>query len=155
MSGLLALYAVALGALALLTAYTRNFQGTVAEIARRTGNAAAIGDAVAPRAQARRTLALVALWPAALLAGLMFLQWWKAVLLIGAAFLLLVPLLGALMTPPAMAEHYLSRIRADLERRLERGEGNAERLRGALRALDRLSPTRPAANTTTVNGGRP
>ena len=135
--GWLALYAVALGALALFTAYTRNFQGTVLEVARRTDVAAS--DQVAPRAQNRRTLALIALWPAALFVGLIFFQWWKAVLLVVVAFVLLVPLLGALLTPPAMSGHYVLRIRADLERRLERGEGDAARLRGVLRTLDRLS----------------
>jgi hypothetical protein len=143
--GWLALYAVALGALALFTAYTRNFQGTVIEVARRTDVAA--GDQVAPRAQTRRTLALVALWPAALFAGLVVFQWWKAVLLVIVAFVLLVPLLGALLTPPAMSGHYVLRIRADLERRLERGEGDAARLRGVLRTLDRLSSSPPEPRT--------
>jgi hypothetical protein len=139
--GWLALYAVALGALALFTAYTRNFQGTVLAVARRTDVAAS--DQVAPRAQTRRTLALIALWPAALFVGLMFFQWWKAVLLVVVAFALLVPLLGALLTPPALSGHYVARIRADLERRLERGEGDAARLRGVLRTLDRLPPRPP------------
>ena len=51
--GWLALYAVALGALALFTAYTRNFQGTVLEVARRTDVAAS--DQVAPRRNAAST----------------------------------------------------------------------------------------------------
>ena len=141
MSGWLALYAAALGALALFTAYTRNFQGTVAGIARRC--AADAADVVAPRAQGLRTLALVALWPAALFLGLAFFQWWKAVLLPVVAFTLLVPLLGALLTPRAMSGHYVAAIRADLEQRLACGRGDAERLRGVLRALDRLDRPPP------------
>jgi ABC-type transport system involved in cytochrome bd biosynthesis fused ATPase/permease subunit len=73
-------------------------------------------------------------WPAAVGVGVAFFAWWKAIGLVVAAFLLLVPALGAL-TPRAMSAHYLAAIRADLEQRLAAGSTDAAELRQILARL--------------------
>ena len=132
---MLVLYALLLGAIALFTAYTRNFQRTVVALAAALGSTH--GPLVTPRAQLVRTFALLLVWPAALGLGMAFIAWWKAIALVVGAFLLLVPALGAL-TPRANSAHYLAAIRADLERRLAAG-GDDGALREVLARLDRLN----------------
>jgi len=138
---MLVLYVLLLGALALFTAYTRNFQRAVVGIGARLDSA--LAAAAAPRVQHLRTLAMLLAWPAAVGLGMLFVAWWKAVALVVGAFLLLVPVLGAL-TPRAMSAHYVQAIRADLERRLARGGADATQLRPLLEHLDRLSGPPPA-----------
>jgi hypothetical protein len=133
---MLVLYILLLGALALFTAYTRNFQRTIVAIG--TGLDSALAAAAAPRVQHLRTLAVLLAWPAAVGLGMLFVAWWKAVALVVGAFLVLVPVLGAL-TPSAMSAHYVRAIRADLERRLAQGGPDALQLRPLLEHLDRLS----------------
>ena len=133
---MLVLYILLLGALALFTAYTRNFQRTIVGIG--AGLDSSEGAALAPRVQILRTVGLLLAWPAALGLGMLFIAWWKAVALVVGAFLLLVPVLGAL-TPRAMSAHYVLRLRADVARRLAAGAPDAERLRRLLRHLDGLS----------------
>jgi hypothetical protein len=133
---MLALYILLLGALALFTAYTRNFQRTI--VALGAGLDGGLGASVAPRAQTWRTLAVLLAWPAAAGVALLFVSWWKAVTLVVGAFVLLVPVLGAL-TPRASSAHYVGRIRADLERRRASGGADAEQLGRILRHLDRLT----------------
>ena len=133
---MLVLYVLLLGAIALFTAYTRNFQRTVVALAAALGSTH--GPLVTPRAQLLRTVALLLVWPAALGLGMAFVAWWKAMALVVGAFLLLVPALGAL-TPRAMSAHYLAAIRADLERRLAAGAADGAALREVLARLDRLS----------------
>jgi len=130
---MLLLYLLLLGALALLTAYTRNFQRTIVALGSTLDQGA--GAAVTPRRQLLRTLAVAASWPLAFGLGLLFIAWWKAVALVVGSFVLLVPVLGSL-TPRSMSAHYLRRIRADLEHRLASGEGDREQLRTALEHLD-------------------
>lgn len=137
---MLALYLLLLGALAGLTAYTRNFQRTIVAIGEALDPVA--GAAVAPRTQSLRTMALLLGWPVAVGLGMLFVAWWKAVALVVATFLVLVPVIGA-FTPRPMSEHYLARIRADLERRLAAGQG-VEPLRRILAHLDQLTRARPA-----------
>jgi hypothetical protein len=132
---MLALYILLLGTLALFTAYTRNFQRTIVAVG--AGLDSALAAAAAPRGQLLRTLAMLLAWPAAVGLGMLFVAWWKAVALVVGAFLVLVPVLGAL-TPRAMSAHYLGAIRADLERRLAQGGSDASRLRPLLEHLDRL-----------------
>ncbi|HSA82750.1 MAG TPA: hypothetical protein VLE23_18170 [Geminicoccaceae bacterium] len=138
---MLALYILLLGALALLTAYTRNFQRTIVGVG--TGLDPALAAAAAPRVQLLRTLSVLFAWPAAVGLGMLFVAWWKAVALVVGAFLLLVPALGAL-TPRAMSAHYVRAIRADLERRLAAGDADAAQLRPLLAHLDRLKGPPPA-----------
>ena len=133
---MLVLYALLLGAIALFTAYTRNFQRTVVALAAALGSTH--GPLVTPRAQLVRTFALLLVWPAALGLGMAFIAWWKAIALVVGAFLLLVPALGAL-TPRANSAHYLAAIRADLERRLAAGGDDDGALREVLARLDRLN----------------
>lgn len=130
---MLLLYLLLLGALALLTAYTRNFQRTIVTLGSALDQGA--GSAVTPRRQLLRTAAVAASWPAAFGIGLLFIAWWKAVALVVGSFLLLVPVLGSL-TPRAMSPHYLQRIRTDLEHRIASGEGDREQLRTILERLD-------------------
>jgi len=130
---MLLLYLVLLGALAVLTAYTRNFQRTIVALGNELDQGA--GSAVTPRTQLLRTLAVAASWPVAFGLGLLFIAWWKAVALVVGAFVLLVPTLGSL-TPRAMSPHYLCRIRTDLEHRLAAGEGDRAQLRALLARLD-------------------
>lgn len=134
---LLVLYVLLLGALAALTAYTRNFQRTLVALGDALGSAG--GALVMPREQWLRTAAVVLGWPAALGLGLLFIAWWKAVALVLAAFVLLVPLLGS-FTPRASSRHYLDRIRADLARRIAAGGRDAGKLREIARRLDELEP---------------
>jgi hypothetical protein len=132
---MLLLYILLLGALALFTAYTRNFQRTIVGLG--AGLDAGLAAALAPRVQLLRTLAVLFAWPAAIGLGMLFVAWWKAVALVVGAFLLLVPVLGAL-TPRAMSAHYVRAIRADLERRLAAGDADPAQLRPVLEHLDRL-----------------
>jgi len=132
---LLVSYVILLGALALFTAYTRNFQRTIVAIGERVGSPASAS--VAPRAQGRRTMALIACWPLAFGIGLIFVAWWKAVALVVGAFLVMVPVLGA-FTPRAQSYHYVERIRADLERRLAQGVSDEPQLREVLHCVDHL-----------------
>jgi len=133
---MLFLYLLLLGALALLTAYTRNFQRTLVAIDAELDPGA--GLALTPRRQWQRTIAVVAGWPIAFGLGVSFIAWWKAVALVIGAFLLLVPVLGA-FTPRPMSAHYLERIRNDLERRMAGDGREAERLRPVLERVLRLS----------------
>jgi hypothetical protein len=129
---MLVLYLLLLGGVALFTAYTRNFQRTVVTLAGELGGTQ--GPLVTPRRQLLRTLAVLLVWPAAVGVGIAFFAWWKAIGLVVAAFLLLVPALGAL-TPRAMSAHYLEAIRADLEQRLAAGGTDAAELRQILARL--------------------
>ena len=138
---MLVLYILLLGALALFTAYTRNFQRTIVGLG--AGLDSGLAAALAPRVQLLRTLAVLFAWPAAVGLGMLFVAWWKAVALVVGAFLVLVPALGAL-TPRAMSAHYVQAIRADLERRLLSGGPEAIQLRPLLEHLDRLNGPPPA-----------
>jgi hypothetical protein len=131
---MLVLYLLLLGAVALLTAYTRNFQRTVVTLAADLGSVH--GPVLTPRRQLLRTLAVLLAWPAVFGIGLVFFAWWKATALAVGAFLFLVPALGAL-TPRALAAHYLEAIRADLERRLAAGGEDSSLLRATLAHLER------------------
>ncbi|MGH6895469.1 MAG: hypothetical protein ACREJ5_02825 [Geminicoccaceae bacterium] len=133
-------YLLLLAALALFTAYTRNFQRTIVELGSRIDESA--GARLMPRGQRLRTVALLAGWPLAIGLGMMFVAWWKATALVVAAFLLLVPLLGAL-TPRPVSRHYVARIREDLRRRIAKGGRDVEELRGILERLDRIAGNPP------------
>lgn len=133
---MLLLYILLLAVLAPFTAYTRNFQRTIVAIGSRLDSSAAA--LAAPRSQGWRTAAMMIAWPSALGLGLVFIAWWKAVALVVGAFLVLVPVLGAL-TPRPLSHHYLERIRADLMERIARGDGETEELRRILDAIDQLS----------------
>ena len=137
---MLVLYVLLLGALALFTAYTRNFQRTIVGLG--AGLDSGQGAVLAPRVQLLRTLGMLLGWPAALGFGMLFIAWWKAAALVVGAFLLLVPVLGAL-TPRAMSAHYVQRLRADVARRVAAGAPDAERLRHLLQHLDGLSVPPP------------
>lgn len=137
---MLLLYLLLLGVLAWFTAYTRNFQRTVVMLGSKVDAAAAAR--LMPQDQRLRTMAMLAGWPVALGAGLMFIAWWKVVALVVGAFLILVPVLGSL-TPRSMSRHYVDRVRADLEHRISRGERHPEELRRILRHLDRLEAGPP------------
>lgn len=134
---MLTLYLLLLGALALFTAYTQNFQRTIAALQGEVG--AAAGAALMPRTQGLRTVALLVGWPLAFGLGIAFIAWWKAVALLLAAFLVLVPLLGSL-TPRPMSPHYLACIRSDLARRIAAGTRDAGELRRVIARLDRVTP---------------
>lgn len=138
---MLLLYALLLGGVAWLTAYTRNYQRTIVALVAQLDSP--LGPLLAPRAQQLRTLALLLAWPAAAGIGMAFFAWWKTIALVVAAFLLLVPALGSL-TPRAMSPHYRQAIRADLERRLATGRVDAAELRRILARLERLEATREA-----------
>ncbi len=133
---MLALTGLLLGALALFTAYTRNFQRTIVAIDAELGSG--FGGAVTPRLQILRTLAVLIAWPAAVGLAMLVFAWWKAIALVIGAFVLLVPVLGAL-TPRASSAHYVGRIRADLEQRQAAGGTDAGQLDQVLRQLDRLT----------------
>jgi hypothetical protein len=132
----LIVYLLLLGALALFTAYTRNFQRTIIEVGGRLDPAAAAQ--LMPRGQRFRTAALLAGWPIAIGLGMSFVAWWKAMALVIAAFLILVPLLGAL-TPRAGSQHYVARLRGDLRRRIGEGGRDVEELRRILGRLDEIA----------------
>ena len=136
---MLALYVLLLGALALFTAHTRNFQRTIVAIDAELGSGS--GGAVTPRLQILRTLAVLLAWPAAVGAAMLAFASWKAMALMVGAFLILVPVLGTL-TPRAGWAHYLRRIRADLEQRRAAGGADAGQLDPILRQLDRLTGLR-------------
>ena len=136
---MLLLYLLLLAALALFTAYTRNFQRTVVTLGNQVD--ATLTTRLIPRAQWLRTAAVLAGWAAALGLGAAFIAWWKAVALVVGGFVLLVPVLGSL-TPRAMAPHYLERIRADLHRRVAQGGADAGQLRRVLAHLDQLNGAR-------------
>lgn len=137
---MMVLFLLLLGALALLTAYTRNFQRTVVALESHFG--AGAGAHLMPEAQRLRTMALLAGWLAAVGLGVLFVSWWKAMALVLGAFLLLVPVLGAL-TPRPESDHYVARIRADLRRRVARGGRDAGQLRELLDGLDQITATGP------------
>jgi hypothetical protein len=139
---MLLLYILLLGVLAAFTAYTRNFQSTVIGLGHQIPTADA---SLMPWRQGARTIALVIAWPAAIGLGMVFVAWWKAVMLVVGAFLILVPLTGS-FTPRPMSGHYLGRIRADLAKRISRGAKNGRRdaakLQAILEQLEALSPNR-------------
>jgi hypothetical protein len=127
-----------LGALALFTAYTRNFQSTIVALSSQVDAGA---DAhLVPDAQRLRTIGLLAGWPTAVGLGVLFVTWWKAVALVLGAFLLLVPVLGVL-TPRPESDHYVASIRADLRRRIASGGRDAGQLRELLNRLDQITRT--------------
>lgn len=136
---MLLLYLVLLGAIALLTAYTRNFQRTIVDLGARVDQGAA--TAMTPRVQWLRTFAVALSWPLAFGLGIMFIAWWKAVALVIGAFLVLVPALGSL-TPRSMSAHYRERIRSDLRRRVSRGGPEAGRLRQVLERVEEVETGR-------------
>lgn len=127
------LFLLALGGLAALTAYTRNFQRTVVALAERADEEAL--GIVTPRWQWARTGLVVTLWPLAFLFGLAFIGWWKVVALVVGAFLLLVPLAGS-FTPRPMAPHYLAMIRRHLLRHAGSSRPTAQTARAVLVKLD-------------------
>jgi hypothetical protein len=137
---MLLLYLFLLGALALVTAYTRNFQRTLVELGSRIGESASAG--LIRHGQRLRTMALLAGWPGAVGFGMMLVAWWKAVALALRAFVILVPVLGAL-TPRPESHYYLDRIRADLRARIANGGGDVKELAQILARLDELSQTPP------------
>lgn len=130
-----ALYIVAIVALALVTAYTRNFQRTIAGLQAKLGESSL--TKLTPRAQWVRTALVAAGWPLLAGVGLIFVAWWKAVALIVGGFALLVPLLGS-FTPRAMGHHYVEAIRRDLAQRIVTGGRDAEELRRLQAELDSL-----------------
>lgn len=138
---MLLLYLALLGVLALLTAYTRNFQRTIVALASRVDRDQDATTAVTPRNQWLRTIGVATSWPLAFALGLLFVAWWKAVALVVAAFLLLVPVLGSL-TPRSMSAHYLERIEDDLRRRVALGGPQAQRLQRVLEQVEHLSTPR-------------
>jgi hypothetical protein len=137
---MLLFYLVLLGALALFTAYTRNFQRTIVELGSRV-DATAPGRLM-PHGQRLRTMALLAGWPLAIGVGMLFVAWWKAVALVVAAFLILVPLLGTL-TPRAESEHYVARIKDDLRHRIAHGGRDVDELRRLLERIDQITGPEP------------
>lgn len=138
---LLIVYLLLLGALALLTAYTGNFQRTIVEFGGRLDPSAA--PRLMPRGQRLRTAALLAGWPVAIGLGMSFVAWWKAMALVLGAFLVLVPLLGPLTPRPGSA-HYVARLRDDLRRRIARSGRDVEELRRLLNRLDEIARDPPA-----------
>lgn len=136
----LVLYLGLLALLALLTAYTRNYQRTVVELDR----ALDAGGRLTSPMQTLRTVVVATAWPGAILVGLGFVGWWKAVALVVGAFALLTPLLGS-FTPRPGSDHFLDRLEAELRRRMER-EPPAERAeleriaRGLAERLSRAPP---------------
>ena len=133
---MLVLYLLLLGALALFTAYTSNFQRTLIALGGQVDQAA--GAHLMPKAQRLRTIGLLAGWPIAVGLGVLFVAWWKAMALVIGAYVGLVPLLGAL-TPRPQSAHYVARIRADLRRRVARGGRDAAQLRELLDRLDQIT----------------
>ena len=137
---MLLFYVLLLGALALFTAYTRDFQRTLVELGSRLDDAAAAH--LMPHGQHLRTMGLLAGWPVAIGLGILFVAWWKAVALGVGAFLILVPLLGAL-TPRPGSQHYVARLRGDLRRRIGEGGRDVEELRRILGRLDEITGNWP------------
>jgi hypothetical protein len=133
---MLVVYVLLLGALALYTAYVRNFQHTIVAFASRLDDLA--GAHLMSRGQRLRTVAVLAGWPLAVGIGMLFVAWWKAVALVVGAFLILVPTLGVL-TPRPESPHYVTRIRGDLRRRIASGGRDVAELRGILEGLDRIT----------------
>jgi len=129
-------YLLLLAVLALFTAYTRNFQRSVVMLGDRIDPTA--GAQLMPEGQRLRTMALLAAWPGAIGLGMLFVAWWKAVALVVGAFVLLVPVLGALTPRPGSA-HYVVRIRDDLRDRIAKGGRDAQDLRRLLERLDRIT----------------
>lgn len=118
--------------LALLTAYTRNYQRTVVDLDQALGS----GGRIVPRLQVARTIAVAMAWPLGLVIGLMFIAWWKVVALVLASFVLLVPVMGSL-TPRPSSRHFVARIRGDLWRRIARGDPDPAELDRLASELDR------------------
>lgn len=137
---MLLFYLLLLGALALFTAYTRNFQRTLVELGSKVDASAAAQ--LMPHGQRLRTMGLLAGWPIALGLGMLFVAWWKAVALVGGAFVILVPLLGA-FTPRPGSQHYVARLRDDLRRRIGEGGRDVEELRRILGRLDEVTRNPP------------
>lgn len=133
-------YLLLLGALALFTAYTRNFQRTIVDLGSKLDEMAAAR--LMPRGQRLRTMALLAGWPIAIGLGMLFVAWWKAMALVVAAFALLVPLLGA-FTPRPGSQHYVARLRDDLRRRIGHGGRDITELRRVLERFDELTGSPP------------
>jgi len=129
-------YLLLLAVLALFTAYTRNFQRSVVTLGDRIDPTA--GAQLMPEGQRLRTMALLAAWPGAIGLGMLFVAWWKAVALVVGAFVVLVPLLGALTPRPGSA-HYVVRIRDDLRDRIAKGGRDARDLRRLLERLEGIS----------------
>lgn len=128
---LLVLYLGLLALLALLTAYTRNYQRTIVEL----DQALQAAGRLVPPLQVLRTILIVTLWPAAFILGVLFVAWWKAVVLVVGSFLLLTPVMGS-FTPRPMSPHFLRRLRGDVERRIADGPGDPVELR---RIADRIA----------------
>lgn len=137
---LLALYLGLLALIALLTAYTRNYQRTVVELDQELQ---ADGRLVSPL-QVVRTLLIVILWPAAFVFGLLFVAWWKAVALVVGAFLVLTPVMGS-FTPRPRSEHFLKRVRDDVERRIAEEPGDPVELRRLAQGLAEKLDAPPSA----------
>jgi len=137
-----AVFILAVAALAMATAYTRNFQRTIVELQTELGESAFAG--LTPRAQWLRTGLVAAGWPVLMGAGILFVAWWKAVALVVGGFLLLVPLLGS-FTPRAGAPHYIEAIQRDLARRIGSGGKDAAALRRLGAALEALRAGSEAA----------
>jgi hypothetical protein len=133
---MLVVYVLLLGALALFTAYVRNFQHTIVAFGSRLDDMA--GAQLLSRGQRLRTVGVLAGWPLAVGIGMLFVAWWKAVALVVGAFLILVPALGVL-TPRPGSRHYVARIRDDLRRRINGGGRDVAELRGILERLDELT----------------
>jgi hypothetical protein len=136
---MLVVYLLLLGALALFTAYTRNFQSTIVALSSHFDETA--GAHLTPDAQRLRTFGLLAGWPIAVALGVLFIAWWKAIALVLAAFLLLVPVFGTLAPRPESG-HYVASIRADLRRRIARGGRDAGQLRELLDRLNQITVIR-------------
>ena len=137
---MLLVYLLLLAALALFTAYTRNFQRTIVDLGSKLDEMAAAW--LMPRGQRLRTMGLLAGWPIALGLGMLFVAWWKAVALVVAAFALLVPLLGA-FTPRPGSQHYVARLRDDLRRRIGNGGRDIAELRRILERFDDITGSPP------------
>ncbi len=76
---------------------------------------------------------MLLIWPLAFALGLVFVQWWKTIILLIAAFAI-VPI-AARYVPAAMSEHHIAGIRADIERRIAAGSSDDAALRRLLAHL--------------------
>lgn len=137
---LLVLYLALLVLLALFTAYTRNYQRTVVDL----DQALDAGGRVVPPLQVLRTVLIVVLWPAAFILGLLFVSWWKSVMLVVGSFVLLTPVMGS-FTPRAMSPHFLKRVRDHVQRRLAEGRDDPAELRRIAGRLEAMLSTPPSA----------
>jgi ABC-type transport system involved in cytochrome bd biosynthesis fused ATPase/permease subunit len=128
----LVLYLGLLALLALLTAYTRNYQRTVVDL----DQSLDAGGRLIPPMQPIRTMLVAGLWPLALLIGLAFIAWWKAVVLVVGSFVLLTPVLGS-FTPRPMSRHFLNRVEDHLRRRIAEHPAERADLERLARQLER------------------